>query len=182
MEWLLKLWLVEPPQLSGLFCKIFIFACFFNILSVGVQIGIHATGNIKLFSFISGCCHLSTLPIIYLLYVMGLPVYSAFWVSVTITVLILIADLIIAQNRIEAFRIFEYAKIVFLHILFVSAITVFILYLIHSLFRTNPWISLIIDISLTILMLYSIGLSGNEKNQLREKIRISLNKLYGNHF
>lgn len=113
---------------------------------------------------------------------MGLPVYSAFWVSVTITVLILIADLIIAQNRIEAFRIFEYAKIVFLHILFVSAITVFILYLIHSLFRTNPWISLIIDISLTILMLYSIGLSGNEKNQLREKIRISLNKLYGNHF
>ncbi len=182
VEWLLEMWLVKPPQLSALFCRIFIFSCFFNILSVGVQIGIHATGDIKIFSFVTGCCHLCTLPIIYLLYVIGIPVYSAFWVSVMITVLILIADLIIAQNRICTFRISDYVMIVFLQIISVSAIIVFILYLMHTLLNTKPLLSFLLDIMLTVLMLYSIGLSKIEKSQLKSKVSLSLKKLYGNYF
>ena len=80
------------------------------MMAVNLQICIHATGHIKLFSFVIGCFHISVLPLVLIIYKMGAPVNWGFGVSVMITLFVLLFDIILVKKKVPDFSFYGYKK------------------------------------------------------------------------
>ncbi|WP_304382098.1 lipopolysaccharide biosynthesis protein [uncultured Duncaniella sp.] len=105
MDYLLNLWLREVPAYTAAFCKIALIAACGELLILSVSIGIHATGRIKWYSFITGTLYLLELPAMYyLLKWSGEPqiIYVTHCIFIT---MILLTDTIILHHFISDFNI-----------------------------------------------------------------------------
>lgn len=67
MPFLLRIWLVEVPQYSILFCQILLIDNLIGLVNHIITIGIYAQGKIQSFSMINGSLKLLCLPAIYLI-------------------------------------------------------------------------------------------------------------------
>ncbi len=65
IDLVLKLWLETVPNYASIFCRILIFTSIIIFASNITLSAIHATGNIKRISFITGSVYLITIPIMY---------------------------------------------------------------------------------------------------------------------
>lgn len=105
MDCLLGLWLKEVPQFTATFCRISLIAACGELLIMVACTGIHATGRIKAFSFISGSLYLLELPTMYLLLrLTGNPpvVYVAHCCFIAI---ILLADTLMLHRLVPQFKV-----------------------------------------------------------------------------
>lgn len=76
VESLLKLWLGEVPEYADLFCRMVLVASMCDALTVGLGAANQAVGNIRNYTILIYTTKLLTLPIIILLLLNGLPIYS----------------------------------------------------------------------------------------------------------
>ena len=67
MSLILKLWLVDVPEYSVLFCRYLLIACLFDQITGGLSIANQASGNIRNYSIIFGVMKILTLPISYII-------------------------------------------------------------------------------------------------------------------
>lgn len=63
MDYVLRIWLVKPPVWAADFARLILLSNFFGNAITIVNIGIHATGNIKQLSFLNGTIYLLVLPV-----------------------------------------------------------------------------------------------------------------------
>ena len=112
LPYLFSLWLVEVPPYAVVFCRLMLISTFAILVNGIVNIAIHATGQIKQLSFISGTTHLISIVAIYILYRLGLSVEMAYVVSIVSGVIILITNVIILKTRIQEFRVWPFARAV----------------------------------------------------------------------
>lgn len=68
MDYILRIWLVDPPEHTAVFSRLAIMAGCGELLNSVCAIGIHATGRVMRISFISGTLYLLELPMMYFLY------------------------------------------------------------------------------------------------------------------
>lgn len=76
IEHILKIWLITPPPLAGIFCTIMLITFVIDRLSVGSMLAINAHGKIAGYQATVGGMQLLTLPISWLLIHSGLPAQS----------------------------------------------------------------------------------------------------------
>jgi O-antigen/teichoic acid export membrane protein len=67
MDSLLGYWLVEPPAYTAAFCRISLIAVCGELTTSVLSAGVHATGNVKRVSFITGSLYVGELPIMWYL-------------------------------------------------------------------------------------------------------------------
>ena len=96
-DYLLKLWLGNPPAYAGIFCKILIAQSFFGLANNSLTAIIHATGKIKGISLISGTLYLLCLPAAYLGFKYHAQAEWAYWCFGASTFFILISNIIISK-------------------------------------------------------------------------------------
>lgn len=78
-NYILSIWLVDVPPMSVLFLRCIIVITLLRVPSQTIIKGVHATGKVKILNLTSGVYSVVTyLPIIYLCYKMGLPVWTCF--------------------------------------------------------------------------------------------------------
>lgn len=105
MNCLLSIWLPEVPEYTATFCRIALLAACGELLVIIVCIGIHATGRIKMFSFITGTLYLLELPVMYfLLRHTGQPPL-VYVVHCCFILIILFTDTVILHNFVPKFSI-----------------------------------------------------------------------------
>jgi O-antigen/teichoic acid export membrane protein len=63
MDYILKIWLVQPPPYAGILCQLILVSFIISRLSAGDQYSIHATGKIATYEIIAGTCLVLTLPL-----------------------------------------------------------------------------------------------------------------------
>lgn len=107
MDYLLGVWLGfgDVPEYTATFCRISLIAACGELLISTICIGIHATGNVKWLSFISGTLYLIELPAMYLLLkYTGFPpvVYCVHCLFIG---MVLLADTIILKIQFRSFSI-----------------------------------------------------------------------------
>ena len=68
MHYAMGIWLGQVPRYADSFCKLLIIASLIASLNNIINIGIHATGNIKYISIITGTVYLLNLPFLYVCY------------------------------------------------------------------------------------------------------------------
>lgn len=73
IDFILKLWLENPPSYSSIFIRLYIVNAVIDVVSSPIVTVIQAIGDIKRYQIVSSILLLSILPIVYVLYSIGLP-------------------------------------------------------------------------------------------------------------
>ena len=144
MEYIMKIWLGTPPEYAVLFCPIMVIACCINMCECAVNIGIHATAQVRQMSFFTGVCYLGILPIIYICYQLELPVETAYYLSYVVCTINLIIRSIILRKKIPYFCIRSFALKVIAPIMLIAVVTTFVTNIVYGLFEEG-FSRLIID-------------------------------------
>lgn len=152
MPFILDLWLTVIPPKAIPFCRVILFYGIGSLIVTIVNAAIHATGNIKKLSFISGSIFLLSIVFEYVLFKMGFSVMCAYYLVVAAVLLTLFVNLIILKRMITEFKVLLFLKslIKAAFILIVAAIPS---YLIHIIMDSS-FIRLIIVFILNLLLLF----------------------------
>lgn len=121
--YVLKLWLKIVPDYSVSLCRISLLSGLLSIVNSTVSAGIHATGNIKKISFISGTVYLLVVPIVYVAYKLGAAPYWGYGVSAIVMYLILLVNGLILHSMVREFYLSKYIRV----IIILTIITLFYL-------------------------------------------------------
>ena len=152
MPLLLHIWLGIVPAHAVDFCRILLFSSTIGLINSIVNIGIHATGDIKKISLITGSIFLLSLPAVYIFFKLKFDVDYAYFTLVFVNLLVVTSDLIILKKQIKNIHILAIVKSIAasLTVVAISALPTYWVYLnIHeSLLRLC-----IITIINTILLL-----------------------------
>lgn len=103
MDYVLGLWLVDPPEYTSAFCRICLLATCAELVNYVVGIGIHATGRIARISFISGTIYLMELPAMYFLLRSTREPSVVYYVHLVFIYIVLLSNTLILKDQLRAF-------------------------------------------------------------------------------
>ncbi len=179
IDYLLSIWLVEVPKYTSIFIRYIAISRLIKALNTPVIYGVHATGNVKMMNILAGGQSvLLTLPVTYILYKLGFPAESVFWVIILTCILGNIFEDISLKKNI-GFNITEFVKNVYLKSVFISLIAsipaILVVMLLESSFLRLVMTTLVSLISVGFFV-FSLGLSTEMKRKLFYAVKSKLNR------
>ena len=178
IDFILDLWLEKVPELSNIFCILFMVNAIINALSAPLNFSVMASGNIKWFQIVTAIVYLSDLVILYFLFGMGLPPATAMWVKVSIMVVILFVRLYYAHREIGCINFISYLKQVLIPLAVMSTGSIVIAFALHPLF-TNLTMRIFLTmaiISVNLLLMWFVALNNSQRKSLISLIQKRKNK------
>lgn len=178
MPYVMGLWLGEIPEKAVIFCRLLLLFMFFALANNVLITCIHATGNIKRISLITGSIHLLILPAIYIAFLVGLKIESAYIIILLSGFFIDVSNLYIIKKQIPKMNIIFLVMNWCCGVLFTAAISI-ITYLILLSFDSS-FLRLVIvvftQVSLSCTMAYTVILNKSQKKEilsiLKKKIKL----------
>lgn len=169
---ILKIWLVEVPEYAVLFVRLTLVMAIIPTLSVSLYTLALATGHIKKYQIVIGSLSLSSFFFVYLAYKVGLTVESAYYINIIINIIILFARIRILSDMV-GLNPKEYLKLVVAPALIVAVAVTAILYYFKNFFPIAGFVGFSISIafsfSITIAIIYFLGLTSKERDKLTTK-------------
>lgn len=178
MDEILLLWLNTPPEYTSIFASFMLINALVAILGAGFNACIQSTGNIKKNEIWTGVIYLSLLPIIFILYKLGLPPYMNVVVLPFLTLTIRIMQLFILKSLTE-FSISTYIKTTLLPCVFTIAVSFIPLFILHKLFTfgvVTTLLFLVIAVLWVALAALFIGMRSDERHKLFHYLKIKIIK------
>lgn len=176
---ILSLWLKEVPPYTAVFLRLVLITALIDSLSGTLITSMHASGKVRDYQLIVGCISLLTLPVAYMFLRYGFPPYSAMIVGLVISFLCHFARLILLR-RIIGFPISDFLLQVTLRVFIASLFALLLPVWVYSCLKIN-WLSFItvciVCIISTMLSCYYIGLKRNERNFIKQKIKVIISKV-----
>lgn len=164
MDFLLKIWLKNPPEYSIAFCKLTLTFCLVDSLSGPLWTSMQAMGKIRNYQILTSCLLLLNLPVSYLALKSGCAPDVIFYIQIGICFVILCVR-VLFSNKYASLPIMSYLKEVILPIALVIIISL-PLPLIISL-ETDGWFRLLITSFFSVLAIMTsiwlIGLKNDER-------------------
>lgn len=175
---IIQLWLGQIPPHVVIFLRIILMASFMTILSGVCCTAIHATGNIKKLSYITGSLYISIPLVSWFIFRQGAPAWSLYAVYAIVITGIAIVDLFLVKQNIPQLSV---KKLILssVKVFFVIGIAALFLYYIS---RNIPdtLLGLIIVVSIYFFVISSLSwlliLSSKEKLLIRNFIKVKLSK------
>lgn len=138
-DFVLKLWLINPPFKAAIFLKLAIACELINILGSSGTTACHATGKMKLYVLSITSLSILVFPLTYIAYSLGMDVEYSYYIFIAIYILIMFVRLIIMKKLI-GFPISLFIHDVLLKVLLCTLMAIFVPYSItqmmdESLFR-----------------------------------------------
>ena len=180
MDFLLSVWLTEVPPMCSTFCRFLLVSSCFTMFICVLSVGIHATGNIKRLSFLSGSCFLMALPIIYVGYKLGVHVQFSYEVGIAVAFTVMTINLTILKHQIPYFSIRKFLVNCFIPILLVvgsSTLGNLVLnkYIGESTFWWNV-LAFILSIVISAIAITVFGLTNAERKMVIVTIMSKISK------
>ena len=165
MEVILKLWLKIIPPYSIAFCRILLITNCLTTICLCLNIGIHATGNVKRLSIINGSLNFATLFITYLFFKMGFTPEWGYIISFIMSFITIFITHIILQIQIPGFSFAILIKQVLLPSIF-TAVIAYIIALIHFYYVNHGvlrFFSVCLASTLTIILISLFTISTSDR-------------------
>ena len=180
-EYILNLWLVEVPEYAALFLRFVICISLYTIFSRSIINGVHATGNVKTLNLTSGVYSAGTfLPMVYIAYKLGLPVWSCFVIQSFNRIICSMLEVRALYKQVK-FDVLDYFKKVYLHSIMVSAIAAVVPVLVFSMMPSS-FFRLIVTVAVSVLStlscVYTIGISRSMRLKINDMIASKLFRRY----
>lgn len=165
LEYILKIWLGKIPDGAIILCYLTLICAFVRSLSEGIPPLIHATGKIKWFQVIGSIADLIVLPVSYLFYVFGLPVYTIIVCYIFSTALLKIINLYLMYRLIN-FNVWNFVKQSYLpsFIVLIIIMTYFIIYKAFIDNKIYPFVGILSGFIVCSLAIYFTGLTSGERS------------------
>ena len=172
-DYLLVLWLKNPPQLAAPFCRLVLLQMVLDNLTFGHMSGIMASGKIKWYQITTGTLCVLSVPIAWLVLSLGGSALSVSWVIAGCMGACSFARLFFGQDILHI-KIEDWFMRVFLPLSIISLITIVIGILI-SIIMDESFLRItltsISTVVIMILLLYFLLLNNTERNYFLSKIK-----------
>ena len=174
VDYILQLWLGSVPKYSSEFvCWILLYSSV-NVLTNPLWSAIQAVGKLKKYVLLGSLVYLMAFPISYVLLYFGYEPVIVFQVLTIVRLTYLFVIITIVRSYIF-FSVYRYLMEVIWPILKVGVLTFVLVYEINRCFPQD-FFSLIvvclISVVITLILIYFVGLSGNERSLILQKIRL----------
>lgn len=178
IDFILDLWLDKVPDLSNIFCILFMVNAIINALSAPLHFSVIASGKIKWFQIVTAVVFISDLVILYFLFSIGLPPTTALWVKVSIMVVILFVRLYFARREIDCIDFDSYIKQVLVPLAMMSVGSIVIAVALHPFFTDLIMriILTIVIVSANLLLMWFVALNNSQRKSLISIIQKRKNK------
>ena len=190
-ERILFMWLGQVPQYAIEFVRMIILVNLVDYLTMSNNRGIHATGNIKSISFISGSFYLACPFVAYAIMKFGAPAFTPYLVNLIMLIIVTFIGLSIIHKQIPAFNIKTYGLTIFktYSVIIISILIVELFKYSYassfpvstSDFATSFYIVAIVSIFGIIIvssLAYSIALSKSDRAFIKEKFHCAIAKIF----
>jgi Na+-driven multidrug efflux pump len=105
MDFILQLWLGQVPEGAVVLSRMLLLMNFFSLLGSIIMIGIHATGKVFRTGAINGTLYILTIPVMYVMLILGLGYTSCYIMFIISTMLFCITNLLILKRQVPQFEL-----------------------------------------------------------------------------
>lgn len=172
VEPIIDVWLVKVPELTGLFTRLILINALVEVFVSPLATSMQAYGNIRNYQIVCGGALLLILPVAWLMYKLGAPVESIFYVSIVICFIAIWLRVAIIHHYI-GLRVRDYFVKVFLPVLTITAVSLPIPVLLEH-FMTPSFVKFLTVCTTAVLSVgasaYFLGMTGTERKHLNEQI------------
>lgn len=176
METLLNLWLKQVPENSVSLCILILFALMVNQITVGIDSGVQAVGNLKRYMLIVGLTKLLIVPVGYILLSFSFDYMAIFFTYILLEALGGILRIFLAKE-LFGMKIIDYFKKVLLPLMLPITITICVNFVSQYQGNFNIIIFYLISVGSTLVSFYYFGLQKSEKLYLLDLGEKLFNKL-----
>lgn len=176
-DYLLNLWLVNPPMYSVSFTILVMIFCLVDSLNGALWVSMQATGSIKKYQLATSFCLLMNLPISYMALRNGLVPESVLIIQIVIAMFTVGVRMVFSHKCVNI-SISQFTKQVLYPIVSASIFPILLTY--WSTFYLSGFLRFLVTSSLCVLSIivsiYFLGLRKNERVVLKTQIRKKLCK------
>jgi len=172
-EIVIKTWLKQVPKYSTIFIQLILITNLIEVLSKPLIQAMFATGKIKTYQLVVGSITILNLPITIIFFYLGYQPYVAFIIGIFIAIMALLIRLLMLRNMI-GIKIGSFLKNVVLSVTSVGICSLTVPLILKIWLPINEFRFILIgctSIFTTVISIYVIGLSYNEKQFIHKKIR-----------
>lgn len=183
MDAILDIWLVDVPDYTSLFAKLVIIVALIDSMNFPLMTLMQATGYVKLYQLLTGGLIFINIPISYIFLKMGCGAEYTMYVSIFISVACMFSRIFVCKRYVN-FSIKQYLSEVVARVVFVSTLC----YILSSmLYKIGLSINckiffmlfcLIVDVLISISIIFLLGLSSNEKRYVLQYVKSKIRKQY----
>lgn len=179
IETLLKIWLVEVPEHTGMFIRLMLCVSIIDSVANPFMVSAQATGHIKTYQAIVGGIQILIVPIAYIVLKLGGEPESVFVVHICMCMAAFIARMLIIRPMIHL-HLSRYLLQVIWPCVRVCPLACILPLIIKSVFSSSPWLALVncllafLSVALTSFL---FGLTCHEREVAKNKMRQLFRKL-----
>ena len=177
---ILDVWLKVVPDYTVIFLRLVLMTALVDSLSGTLITAMHASGKVRDYQIVVGGLSLFTLPVAYVFFKWGYPPYAAMIVGLSISILCHIARLLLLKRSI-GLPFMAFLKRVTFRCTGITLVSLVIPVLIYIGLHERTWgnflIVLIATLVSSVLTIYMIGLTANEKMFTRKKLGLLMKKI-----
>ena len=165
IDFILNLWLVNPPESAGMFFSLIICYSLIDAYSAPLWIGVHATGNLKTHQILMASIKILNIPLAYVMLKNDLPAWTALALKAGLNLVCSIVRPCYVK-KLYALPLKDYFKDVFVSIYLSTAVILPIPFYLTNLF-TDGWIKIILTSMVFAIIslptIFFVGLNGSER-------------------
>lgn len=171
-SFVIELWLGQVPEYVVPFIRLTIIINSIGLINSVLVIAIHATGNIKRLSYLTGTLYLLSLPVSYTLLRLGCNVVSVYVVNLFSTALIVIQNLCILKQQIKAICISSIIRVLIISVIvaILSGICLWVIYTNMEKGFIRLFTITISDIIFMSIFTYVIALSSDQREFVKKYV------------
>lgn len=181
MEYILGIWLVSPPEHTKVIAIFMLITSLIGVIFNPIIMLIHATGNVKKISFLTGTLILLSVPVIYFLFKFGFEYYYAYIVFTVNSLLIGFLNLWIAKNLVADFKVSQFVRDVLVNLIVTTFVVYIIFYFLNKRLVIDGFLSFslisILQIIICIFLIYFFGVDKKHKKIINQYLNLKLKKM-----
>lgn len=174
IDWVLDIWLDEVPEMSNTFAILFMTNGILNALSAPFNFTVLSSGKIRNYQIVVSLIFLADLPIVYILFSMGMPPTTVLWVKNAVMIVAVFVRIFFASRIVPSISAFSYAREVLSLLLLTVAITLLLASILnkYSDSTIERLLFTVIIEAVCILSMWFVCLKQNERKSLLNYIKI----------
>ncbi|MHA3893194.1 MATE family efflux transporter [Acinetobacter sp. GXMZU3951] len=176
IDYILRLWLKSPPDYAKTIIVFMLITSLIDVIFSPIIILIHATGNVKKISFLTGTIIFLSVLLVYYLFELGFDYYYAYIVFIFNSILGAFINIWIVQSLIEKFNVSDFVRSVLINIFITTSAILLAIKMIGNYFIVNDFYDFIIiftiETLIVILLIYYLGVERNHRILIKKYIKL----------
>lgn len=175
MDELLKLWLVEYPQYTCVFCQLILISCILESISLPYRTLIYAEGKIVKYQIIIGSCFLLNLICSFVFLYLGFSPEIVLIIRIAVYFLIDIIRILFYRKYYDG-KFFKYLQNTFGRVVLFVLLGIVSLVLINNILSSNLLLRLASSFLVLLLILATVGVNSEERRVIINTVKARIRK------